>query len=218
MAALSDLIKKPGAAAPAAPPASSPEPAQRIPAASLPVGGQLYLPDPGGLVTGVEIEAVVGGALMRVAFGPGTNPAEVPAILRGFDANAKFRDDFPRGGFGGGGRNTKTARVLVINVDVREAGKFIDLTADGPDGAKKIAVGRKAVDEWLPKLEALGKLTPRNLTKVKNAFESKKAETIILSEAEQFGANYFEHEGKAFLDSMQADAPAVPAQAEGGAE
>lgn len=168
-----------------------------------------------GEIVGIEVEAVVGGALMRLSFSAGTNPADVASIVRGFDANAKFRDDFPRGGFGGGGkRDTKVARVVSISVEVRDSGKFIDMIATGADDDLKVAVPKKAVDEWLPKLKALGKLDARKIAKIEAAFEKKGGATISLTEAEQFGAAYFEHDGKAYLDAMQPDAPAL---ADGGA-
>lgn len=165
----------------------------------------------------VEIECVMGGALMRVSFGPFTNPALVPALLRKLDPAVKFKEDFPRGGFGGGGkRDTKCARVLVINVDVRESGKFVTMTAAGVDGDLTVMVGKKVVDEWPTKLEGLGRLGPEKIAKVRGAFENRKSATVILHEAEQFGATYWTtDDGRAFLEEMQFNPPAP--LAEGGA-
>lgn len=174
---------------------------------------ELPMPSNCGGVTAVEVEAVLAGALMRITFGVGTNPAEVPDILKQLDANVKFREDFPRAGFGGK-RETKVARALVLTVEAKDSGKFINITAHNAGEDLTIAVSRKNADDWLPKLEALGKVSDEKLAKIRAAFDNRKAATVILSEAEQFGCRYFELDGKGFLDEMLAEPPA----AERGAE
>ena len=164
----------------------------------------------------VNIEAVIGGALMRIEF-TAVNPAEVAAFLRGLDPSAKFRDDFPRGGFGGNKRETKLTRCVVISADVREMGKFINLTCQNGDDIT-VAVSKKAAEDWLPKLEALGKLSEHNLTKLQHAFTDRKSATVILTPEEQFGVAYWTtDDGKAFLDAMQVEPPAETAE-EGAAK
>jgi hypothetical protein len=169
----------------------------------------------GGLL--VEIEAVCCGALMKVRFTGGVTPREAVDYLRAHDAATKFRDDFPAKGFGGGKRETKVARALVINIDVRDSGKFINITATTGTDDLSIHVGKKGADEWLPKLEALSKLGDRNLGKIRSAFENKGSATVVLQEAEQFGVKYWTtDDGKAFLEEMVVEAPAAAAE-EGGA-
>jgi hypothetical protein len=161
---------------------------------------------------GIEIEAVIGGALMRLNFSGEQNPAELRNAILAIDPNAKMRDDFPKRG--GGPRDTKSARVLAINLRVTDGGAFVDLVCQGPDGDMSVAVSKKASPEFPGALEALGKLTPKNLDKVKAAYSSKGNATVILSEAEQFGANYWTTEdGKAFMDALTSEAPAVQGDA-----
>lgn len=160
-----------------------------------------YLPD---AVEGIEVEAVIGGALMRMQLAAGTNPAQVKGAILALDPNAKVRDDFPMRGRGP--KETKLARALVINVDIKDAGKFIDLVCQNGDDMK-VSVPKKASDEWLGQLEALGKVGEKNLLKLRHAFDEKKAATVILPEDEQFGVKYFEIDGKGYLEGMQADPP-----------
>lgn len=94
-------------------------------------------------IAGIEIEAVIGGALMRVTFVAGTNPAQVPALIREIDPAVQFRDSFPTRG-GGGARATQGAKVLVITVEGRGDSIFIKLTATTKDGDDtSISVSKK---------------------------------------------------------------------------
>jgi hypothetical protein len=228
MPTLAELMKKGGSAPPTpAKPAPAPAaeelelelekpPAPHLSSTAAPVAVDL----PRVLVEGspfasVEIDAVILGVLMKVCFSRGVTPAEAIGALRAIDAAAKFRDDFPsKPAFGK--RETKIARALVLNVDVRESGKFVSITATTGSDDLSIVVGKKIVDEWLGKVSALGKLTDRNVEKIRAAYEVKKSATIVLGESEQFGVRYWTtDDGKAFLDEMVAEPP--PA-AEGGAE
>jgi hypothetical protein len=213
---LADLMKNGGGA-------SAPQQSAPIsfgPTDTEPVRNTAPEPTRHGLsfIAGVRVDVVLAGALMEVEFAAGVNPANVPDILRGLDPNAKFRDDFPKGGFGGGGkRDTKTARVLAIQADIRgDGGKFIEMTAsDGVDDMM-ISVGKKVADEWLGKVKALGKLSEKNLAKLEAAFENKKGKVVVLlTDSEQFAAAYWKTEdGKCFLEEMKPEPPAV---VEGGA-
>lgn len=162
-----------------------------------------------GQIAGIEVEAVIKGALQRITFKDGTNPAAVKDMLLALDEGALVRDAFPVRG-GGGNRDTKLARALVLNPEVRESGTFIKITAVSEDGEDlTIAVPKKKAPEWLPALEALGKLTEKNLAKIKAAFDAKKAATVILSEDEQFGIRFWKmDDGGCFMESMQAEPPA----------
>ena len=156
-------------------------------------------------IAGIEIEGIIGGVLQRVKFEPGTNPLDAVALLKEIDANAQFRDAFPSRGMGGN-RPTLEARALVISAEVKDAGAFIRLTAQNAEGEDlTIAVSKKKSGEWLPALEALGKLTDKSLAKLKAAFDGKKAATVVLAEPEQFTACYWKSDdGSAYLDSMKA--------------
>ena len=220
MSNLADLMKKKGGGVASASRSTSPAAAKVERDESLPTPSAVaepiqkddFLP---GLFDGLEIEAVVAGVLMKVRFTAGVTPASAVESLRRADPGAKFRDDFPsKGAFGK--RETKTARALVLNADVRDSGKFISITVTSGSDDLSVSVGKKIADEWLGKVEALGKLTDRNVEKLRAAFENKKPATIVLGEAEQFGVRYWTtDDGKAFLDDMEAEPPAL---AEGGAE
>ncbi len=157
------------------------------------------------IIAGIEIEGIIGGVLQRVKFEPGTSPLDAIELLKEIDANAQFRDAFPSRGMGGN-RPTLEARALVISAEVKDTGAFIRLTAQNAEGEDlTIAVSKKRSGEWLPSLEALGKLTEKNLSKIRAAFDGKKAVTVVLSEPEQFGACYWKSDdGSAYLESMKA--------------
>lgn len=166
-----------------------------------------------GFITRVETEAIIAGSIQRIeltthADGEHPNPAEVPDMLRVLDPGVQFKEKFYTGK-GGGNRDTKLAWVLVITAEVKDSGKYISMTAQSKDGEDvTVKVSKKKSDEWLPNIEALGKLTDKNLEKLKHAFEAKKAVTVILTEPEQFGALYFQtDDGTAYMDSLQANAP-----------
>jgi hypothetical protein len=163
-------------------------------------------------VNAVQVECVLGGVLMTIQFGKGTNPAEVPAMLRAWDANVKVRDAFPARGFGGGNRETKLARALVINARFNaDGGKFIDVTGRCGDDELSIGVGKQKGDDFIKALHDIGRLSERNLAKLDTAAEAKKGTpcVVVLSDAEQFGVKYWSSDdGKAWFDSAVAEAPA----------
>ncbi len=63
-------------------------------------------------VSSVEVESVIGNALVRVRFDRGTNPAEVLDLLHLFDPGAQVRAEFPSKSFGP--RETKSAPLNQI--------------------------------------------------------------------------------------------------------
>jgi len=159
------------------------------------------------LVEGIEVEAVVGGALQRVRWVAGTDPSQVGPMLKFLDPGVKLRDDFPRKGFGN--RETKLARVLVVSVRVTDSGKFWDLVAQNGEDLS-ISVPKKASEDVVPQIQALGKVGEKHLSKLQKAIDEKGTATVILPEAEQFGAKYWTtDDGKAFLDSFEAEPPAA---------
>jgi hypothetical protein len=162
-----------------------------------------------GMIDKIELDAVIGGALMRLTLAGGVDPTQVKPAIMAADPSAKVRDDFPRGGFGGGNRETKTARCVVINVRVTDSGKFIDLVCQNGEDLS-VAVSKKKADGWLDELKALNKLSVKNLDKLQAAFDSKGAATVILSEDQQFGVGYWKtDDGKAFMENMTATPPAA---------
>lgn len=165
----------------------------------------------------VKIEAVFKKVLMMVSFAPGVLPGDAIEGLRALDPEVKFRDDFPKSGGGAfGKRDTKVARALTIIADVRETGKFITIIATTGADDLSVSVGKKGADEWFGKVSSLGKLSDRNLEKLRAAFDGKKLATITLGGSEQFGVKYWTtDDGKAFLEEM---VPEPPAPVEGGAK
>lgn len=161
-------------------------------------------------VVNVSCEAVVGGALMKIDFGPGSNPAAVKAFLLALDPNAEVRSEFPkRGNFGP--RETKQARAIAMNLRITDNGKFIDLICQNGDDLT-VNVSKKASETFEQDLKALGKLKEKSLQKVGKAFKEKGTATLILDEGEQFGVHFWSTEdGKHFLDHLSAEAPAVEA-------
>lgn len=160
------------------------------------------------MIAGIEIEAIIGGALMRISFIAGTNPAIVPQLLRELDSGAQFRDAFPMRG-GGAVRATLKALALFIMIEARGDRTFVKITGTNTDGEDlTINVPSKKAAEWLPAVEALGKLGTKTLAKLRAATESKRAETAVLLDTEKFGVNYWRtDDGTAYLDSMTAEPP-----------
>lgn len=160
-------------------------------------------------IAGIEIDVITGGALLRVHFIAGTNPANVVNVLRELDPACQFRDSFPVRG-GGAGRPTLAAKALVITAESRSDAVFIKITATNADGEDlTINVPKRKTTTFLPDLAALKKLSEKTFTKLKGAIEGKKAATAVLHEAEQIGITYWVADDKtAYLDAMTAEPPA----------
>lgn len=158
----------------------------------------------------VEIEVVMLGALMKVR-AEGVTPFGLLEQLKQMDPAAKFRTEFPSKGFGGGGgRDLKLARVLVIGVRVTDGGKFLDLTCQGDGDEFSVRVGKNSADGFPAAVAALGKVSERNLLKIEKAYAEKGNATVVLGEAEQFGVKYSTMgDGAKFSAEFVADAPAV---------
>jgi len=161
----------------------------------------------GAIIAGIEIEAVVGGALQRIRFNPGVNPADIKGFLQALDPAAKVRDDFPSRNFGNG-KNTKTARAMMLTLRITPSGKFCDLACRNGDDIM-VSVPRKLSDGFPDSLATLNRLTPGNLDKVRKAYKDQSTAVVILSDPEQFGVNYWtSDDGKSFLESLTAEPPA----------
>ena len=208
MANLADILSnkggdsKPPPAKPSKPPEPAPAAQEAPQVAPQAIDGIL------DHIEGIEVEAVVGGALQRIRLRAGTNPALVAALLKTLDPGAEVRSAFPaRGNFGS--RETKTARVLVIQARVTDGGAFIDLI--GRNGADlSVSVSKKSAAGFLDAVKALGKLSDTHLQTLDKAWADKAQATIILPESEQFGVQYWTtDDGKAFMDSLVAEPPAA---------
>jgi len=158
----------------------------------------------GGAIAGLEkitVEAVVHGALMRMDFA-GVEPLEALEAIRAHDPNAKFREDFPRGGRGSE-RQTKSATALCINGRRTDAGTFIELGSRGDGDDFTVAVSRKGVDVFLEDVRRLGKLTSEHQGKLNGLAEKSGSTFIPLGEAEQFQVCYWtSDDGRRYLDRI----------------
>jgi len=186
-------------------PATQEAPPPAAPAAEQSAG--FYPPISPDIVAKIEIEAVVGGALQRITFAAGINPASVKGFLLALDPAAKVRDDFPSRNFGNG-KNTKTARAMMLTLRITPSGKFCDLACRNGDDIM-VSVPRKLSDGFPDSLATLNRLTPGNLDKVRKAYKDQSTAVVILSEAEQFCVHYWtSDDGKSFLESLTAEPPA----------
>ena len=161
------------------------------------------------MLAGVELEAKVDGVIQKLKFEAGYDPAEILEAIREADANAEFRTEFFTRR-GGGNKDTKAATALVLSARITDSGKFITITAHNAEENDdlSISVSKKKSDEWLGQVDQLGKLSDKNMDKLKAAFDSKKTVTVVLSDDEQFFCKYWKtDDGAAFLDSMAAQAP-----------
>ena len=142
-------------------------------------------------------------ALMRGTFGNVT-PAGVIEFIRGFDADAKFRDDFPSKGFN---RETKLATVYVVEGGGRNGVPQFRLTGKGPDGNVSVRVIRDE-GKFIESLRGLGKLAESELEALAKAVgENKNYQILIEKKEERFGVKYWHKEDPAsgFVDSVQAE-------------
>jgi len=188
---------------PPATPPEAPPPAAPIPAPVKEISE--FFAD---MIAGIEIEAVVGGALQRIRFNPGTDPTQVKMYLQALDPTAKVRDDFPSRNFGNA-KNTKTARAMTIIIKSGNSGTFVDLVCvNGKD--LTISVSKKRTETFPADLTALNKLSPSHLEMIQNAWRDKTPVTVSLRESEQFGVAYWTTEdGRGFfMDSLTAEPPA----------
>jgi hypothetical protein len=157
----------------------------------------------------VEMEAVIGGALMRLHFIRGVDPFKLLADLKGIDPTVQVRDSFPMKGQFGGNRETKTAAVVVISIKANASGAFVDLTCQNGEDLT-VRVSKKKAPEIPGMLAALGRLTPDHLAKVQRTYDEKtdKPVAVILSEAERFGAKYWtSDDGANFLEEFTPEPP-----------
>ncbi|MFP4192938.1 MAG: hypothetical protein ACLFU6_12805 [Candidatus Hydrogenedentota bacterium] len=151
----------------------------------------------------IEVECVVNGCLQRIRFAAGTNPADVGPMIRTLDPGAVLRDSFPTRG--GGGRQTKEAKVLVITMRAADAGLFIDLTAETQEDAVSISVPRKQAATFIDTLRSLNALKEKSLEKLQHAVDSKSSATVVLGADEVLTARYWiSDDSRCFLDSLVA--------------
>lgn len=168
-------------------------------------------------IESIKVECVVGGVLQSITFKAGTNPAFIGETLKLLDPNCKVRDDFPaRGSWGGGNRETKTARVLSISARNTASGKFIELGCitieDGKEKDVAIAVGKDDSEGFLAAVIAVGTLNETQAEELTKALTSANGKANInLRKAEnQFGAEYYTAKnGSAYLAKMKAEAPEI---------
>lgn len=155
------------------------------------------------LIEGIEVEAVVGGALMRIRLGAGVNPARVKESLLALDPGAQVRDKFWSKN---GGRPTDKATALVVTARVSDKGAFVEIIAqNGTD--LQISVPRKKVDGFVADVARLGKLSEVNVEKLAKAFEMRGQAAVVLSDEERFGVLYYTLDGRHFLEGLEAEAP-----------
>lgn len=147
----------------------------------------------------IEVEAVIGGVLQRVTL-RGCAPDEVGDVIRAWDAQAKFRDDFPRRG--GGGRDTKLVRCYQI------AGA--GLSCYEGDEVRTVLISKAKRDGLAEAIAQLGRLNDDHTSKLADVLGGETSKAILLKDPEeQFGVKYWmTDDGKAFLDSVQAEPPA----------
>lgn len=192
------------APAPTATPApSAPSPGTRV--ARRPIERQ----DDPVVVQRIEVDAVIGGCLMKITLGAGMSPEGVLPYLRTLDPNCKVRDDFPSKSFGGK-RETLRARLLVITLRATDNGLFIDLVCRGEKDVS-VAVSKKKAPEFRDLIAGCGKVSSEHLESIDTAIVSKGSATVVLVGDEAVDVEYWTtDDGKAFLEALH------PAEGSGG--
>lgn len=144
----------------------------------------------------VTLEVIYEKAYMKIkAKG---HPSDILEELRESDPEMKVKDSFPvyGRGKGGGSKNTKEAKVVVVTLKKVNGGKFIELTCESDSGDITVSVSRKKRDDFLAGAkERLG-----------SAYEEKlghdSATVVIKSEEDYFSIKYFDYEGKPYFDDF----------------
>lgn len=151
----------------------------------------------------VDVEAVVGGVLMRLSFRGVTQPGAIAGWLKAQDAGAKWRDDFPKK-FDGKARETKSALVKVITLRASDSGLFWDLVAVGDGDELSVSVSKKLSGDFADRLRLTEALAPERLVKLTEAIAGKKTATLILTETEGLVVKYWTtDDGKAFVEGVE---------------
>lgn len=149
----------------------------------------------------IEVEAVVGGCLMRLHIAD-MSPAQVLPWLKSLDPGVKVRDDFPKGGAGFGKKETKRARLMVITLKASDNGTFIDLVCKG-ESEVSVTVSKKRAGEFVGMLAGTQQVTDEHLDKLQGAMDSKGQATVILDSTEPVDVEYWtSDDGKAFMEAL----------------
>ena len=153
----------------------------------------------------IEVEAVVGGCLMRLHV-TDMSPAQVLPWLKSLDPGVKVRDDFPKGGAGFGKKETKRARLMVITLKASDNGTFIDLVCKG-ESEVSVTVSKKRAGEFIGMLAGTQRVTDEHLDKLQGAMDNKGQATVILDGSEPVDVEYWtSDDGKAFMEALHAAA------------
>lgn len=171
-------------------------------AVASPVVGELVDVEGMERVERIEVDAVVGGCLMKITLS-GFAPQDVLPWLKSCDAGCKVRDDFPaKGAFGK--RETKRARLKAVTLKASANGTFIDLLCKG-EKSVSVTVSKKSADGFIAALSGTGRVYQDNLDELQAAFDSKGNATVMLDDAEAVDVEYWTTEdGKAFMESLHA--------------
>jgi hypothetical protein len=163
-----------------------------------------------GMVSGIDLEAILDGVRMALHFGPGTDPMAIKQALHQADPNVQTHSQF--WSKGGGAKDTKQATCIQISLRVTTSGPFVDLTSLGTDGeAYAVRVSKKKAETFSADLRAVGRLAELNIAKVEQAIDAKAGVPVlvILTPAEQFGVTFWStDDGSHFLDAMTPEPPA----------
>ncbi len=153
----------------------------------------------------IEVEAVIGGCLMRLHI-TDMSPAQVLPYLKGLDPGCKVRDDFPAKGGGFGKKETKRARLKAITLKASTNGTFIDLVCKA-EKSVSVTVSKKNADGFIAALTATGKVYTENLDELQAALDAKGNATVMLESEEAVDVEYWTSEdGKSFMEALHAGA------------
>lgn len=155
----------------------------------------------------IEVEAVIGGCLMRLHI-TDMSPAQVLPWLKSLDPACKVRDDFPaKGGGAFGKRDTKRARLKAITLKASANGTFIDLVCKA-EKSVSVTVSKKNADGFIAALTATGKVYTENLDELQAALDTKGNATVMLEKEEAVDVEYWTSEdGKSFMEALHAASP-----------
>jgi hypothetical protein len=152
-------------------------------------------------VSEIEVEAVVGGCLMRLRLA-GLGPLEVLAWLKGMDPNAAVRTEIPSKSFGN--RETLSAVVKAVQIDIFGSGEVKSrlISVDG----EIIAVGSKQQGEFPGMFRGLSCLSEATLAAFDAAILGKKCRILDIPEGERFTVKFFGGDKGSWMEKITTDA------------
>lgn len=132
-------------------------------------------------ISGIDVEAVCKGCLMRIHFGRDTDPSTVLDTLKAFDPSIKVRDEFP---MKRGNRETKTAKVQCITASLNGTYPRVEILCKIEDKASKVTVWKDRIDAFFSGIACLKGLSDAHKVELAST-KAEKGNCVTLLESDE---------------------------------